>query len=132
MFRRKTAENKISRIYTVTSCYATRQIKSISHYVDFGIFRPSHRNEKDRRMHADLRKNLQKDGFTMFQFSIYIRHCMSVENANVHIKRVKNFLPERGHVGIMCITDKQFGMMELFYGRSAVAKKTEGQQLELF
>jgi CRISPR/Cas system-associated protein endoribonuclease Cas2 len=41
-----------------------------------------------------------------------------MENANVHIRRVEKFLPEKGHVGIMCITDKQFGMMELFYSRS--------------
>ena len=57
---------------------------------------------------------------------------MSMENANVHIKRIKKFLPGKGHVGIMCITDKQFGMIELFHGRSSEAKKTEGQQLELF
>jgi CRISPR-associated protein Cas2 len=88
--------------------------------------------KKDRKAYADFRKSLQKDGFTMFQFSIYLRHCMSMENANVHIKRVKKILPDKGHVGIMCITDKQFGMMELFYGKNAETKKTEGQQLELF
>lgn len=53
----------------------------------------------------------------MFQFSIYVRHCASSENAVVHIKRVKSFLPEFGHVGIMCITDKQFGDIELFMER---------------
>ena len=88
--------------------------------------------KKDRKIYATFRKKLIQDGFTMFQFSIYLRHCMSIENANVHIKRVKKFLPEKGHVGIMCITDKQFGMMELFYGKSEETKKTEGQQLELF
>ena len=88
--------------------------------------------KKDRKRYADFRKNLQRDGFTMFQFSIYLRHCMSAENAKVHIKRVKSFLPPKGHIGILCITDKQFGMMELFYGRSEEQKKTEGQQLELF
>ena len=35
--------------------------------------------KKDRKAHALFRKNLQKDGFTMFQFSIYIRHCASME-----------------------------------------------------
>ena len=88
--------------------------------------------KKDRKIYSDFRKNLQKDGFTMFQFSIYIRHCMSIENANVHIKRVKKVLPDKGHIGIICITDKQFGMMELFYGKNIKEKKTEGQQLELF
>ncbi len=86
----------------------------------------------ERKIYADFRKKLVRDGFTMFQFSIYLRHCPSVENANVHIKRVKSFLPEKGHIGILCITDKQFGMMELFHGKSPEAKKVGWQQLELF
>jgi CRISPR-associated protein Cas2 len=88
--------------------------------------------KKDKKVYTDFRKNLQRDGFSMFQFSIYLRHCSSIENAEVHIKRVKSFLPEKGYIGILCITDKQFGMMELFYGKSPKIKPTEGQQLELF
>ena len=38
--------------------------------------------KKDKKAYADFRKNLQKDGFTMFQFSIYVRHCASSENAD--------------------------------------------------
>lgn len=88
--------------------------------------------KKDKKAYADFRKNLQKDGFTMFQFSIYIRHCASSEHADVHIKKVKSFLPEFGKVGIMCITDKQFGKMELFYGKTIHNVNAPGQQLELF
>ena len=55
-----------------------------------------------------FRKNLQRDGFNMFQLSIYARHCASYDNAIVHIKRVKSFLPQYGNVCIMSITDKQF------------------------
>jgi CRISPR-associated protein Cas2 len=55
-----------------------------------------------------------------------------MENAEVHVKRVKKLLPEKGHIGILRITDKQFGMMELFYGKTPEVKKMEGQQLELF
>jgi CRISPR-associated protein Cas2 len=54
--------------------------------------------KKDRKAHALFRKRLIGNGFTMFQFSIYLRHCPSRENAEVHIKRVKNMLPEKGHV----------------------------------
>lgn len=88
--------------------------------------------KKDKKAYVDFRKNLQRDGFTMFQFSIYTRHCASMENAQVHIKRVKSFLPAFGQVGIMCITDKQFGNIELFYGRKTMSLNTPGQQLELF
>lgn len=88
--------------------------------------------KKEKKAYADFRKNLQKDGFTMFQFSIYIRHCASVENTDVHIKRVKSFLPPNGQVGILCITDKQFGNIELFFGKKEQPINTPGQQLELF
>lgn len=88
--------------------------------------------KKDKKAYADFKKNLQKDGFTMFQFSIYVRHCASNENAEVHIKRVKSFLPEHGNVGILCIADKQFGNIELFYGKKPMDPNTPGQQLELF
>lgn len=88
--------------------------------------------KKDKKAYATFRKNLQKDGFTMFQFSIYVRHCPSSENADVHIRRVKSFLPDYGKVGIMCITDKQFGNIMLFYGKKPMAISTPGQQLELF
>lgn len=88
--------------------------------------------KKDRKRYADFRKKLIQDGFTMFQFSIYLRHCASRENAEVHIKRVKSFLPPAGQVGILCITDKQFGKMELFVGKKEKEVRTPYQQLELF
>ena len=88
--------------------------------------------KKDKKAYATFRKRLQQDGFTMFQFSIYVRHCASSENAAVHIKRVKSFLPEYGQVGIHSITDKQFGQIELFYGKKSQEVNAPGQQLELF
>ena len=88
--------------------------------------------KKDRKAATEFRKKLLKDGFTMFQFSIYVRHCASQENADVHIKRVKASLPEYGQVGIFCITDKQFGNIEIFYGKKPQTLNTPGQQLELF
>jgi len=88
--------------------------------------------KKERKNASDFRTKLVKDGFTMFQFSIYLRHCASRENADVHIKRVKAFLPDKGYVGILCITDKQFGTMELFYCKKEKKVSTPYQQLELF
>lgn len=89
-------------------------------------------SKKERHMYARFRSDIMRDGFSMFQFSIYLRHCSSRENAEVHIKRVKRSLPSKGHVGIMTITDKQFGMIELFYGKEEKALPDTPQQLELF
>lgn len=88
--------------------------------------------KKERKIYAKFRKDIMADGFNMFQFSIYLRHCPSRENADVHIQRVKKILPAKGHVGIMSITDKQFGMMEIFRGHDLVETPDTVQQLELF
>lgn len=87
---------------------------------------------KERKQYAEFRKKLVRDGFTMFQFSIYLRHCPSGENAEVHIRRVKASLPPAGSVGIICVTDRQFGQMEIFSGRKKVEERNIPQQLELF
>jgi CRISPR-associated protein Cas2 len=88
--------------------------------------------KKDRKNYTEFRKNMLKDGFTMFQFSAYLRHCASRENAEVHLNRVQKSLPPKGHVGILTITDKQFGMMQIFYGKEEKEKPLVPQQLELF
>ena len=88
--------------------------------------------KRDIKAYTIFRKNLMRDGFTMFQKSIYVRHCASMENAEVHIKRVHNFLPDFGNVALMCITDKQFGDIKVFYGAKPLSPNAPGQQLELF
>jgi CRISPR-associated protein Cas2 len=88
--------------------------------------------KKERREASQFRKKLLEDGFVMFQFSIYLRFCQSIENVQVHTKRVKRALPEKGHVGIFAITDKQFGRMEIFHGIKQKPTTSPPQQLTLF
>lgn len=68
----------------------------------------------------------------MLQYSIYVRHCNSRENAVVHTKRVKSFLAPKGEIIIFSLTDKQFGMMEFFRGKSLDKRPDTPQQLEMF
>lgn len=88
--------------------------------------------KKERKAAARFRKDLLQDGFSMFQFSMYVRHSASSENAHVHKRRVLGSLPEHGKVGILQITDKQFGQMEIFYGQKIQKTPDVPQQLELF
>jgi len=88
--------------------------------------------KKDRKNYAFFRKSLQKDGFTMLQYSIYTRHCNSRENAEVHMKRVKGFLAPKGEIIIFTLTDKQFGLMEFFRGKAVEMRPDTPQQLEMF
>ncbi|MBR4882647.1 MAG: CRISPR-associated endonuclease Cas2 [Bacteroidales bacterium] len=88
--------------------------------------------KRERKEHTLFRKNLIKDGFTMFQFSIYIRHCASKENMMVHMNRIKRIIPDKGKVGMISITDKQFSEMQIFIGKKVTLSQPGSLQLELF
>ncbi len=85
-----------------------------------------------RKQYTCFRKYLLKDGFRMMQYSVYMRHSSSSENAAVHIKRVKAVLPPNGEVRIIKITDKQFGTIEVFFGKKRACIEKAPQQLQFF
>lgn len=85
-----------------------------------------------RRSYADFRKFLLEDGYTMMQYSVYMRSCASRENMEVHINRVHNHLPPDGEVRVIAITDKQFERMEVFLGRKRKPTESPPLQLQLF
>ncbi len=90
-------------------------------------------NTKAERRHAaQFRKSLEKDGFTMMQFSVYVRHCPSKENLAVHINRVRKSMPPAGYTSILSVTDKQYGEIMNFWGKIERAKPETPQQLEFF
>lgn len=88
--------------------------------------------KKDRKNYASFRKELKKDGFTMMQYSVYSRHCASSESADVHIKRVENIIPKKGHITIVRITDKQYGDIINYWGSNSQPLESAPNQLELF
>lgn len=85
-----------------------------------------------RKEYTQFRKFLLKDGYTMMQYSVYIRHCASDENAQVHAKRVKYTLPDDGEVRILKITDKQFGNIDVFFGKKRKETEIAPLQLQFF
>jgi CRISPR-associated protein Cas2 len=88
--------------------------------------------KKARKAYTRFRKALVKDGFTMMQYSVYIRHCASEENANVHDGRVVAFLPPDGEVRLLRITDKQYERMRVFWGKRRKPTEQPPRQLEFF
>jgi CRISPR-associated protein Cas2 len=85
-----------------------------------------------RRQYTIFRGHLLNDGFSMMQYSVYMRHCASEENAEAHAQRIKAELPPDGEVRIIKITDKQFGKMQVFYGKIRSGTELPPEQLSLF
>ncbi len=88
--------------------------------------------DEARKAYRYFRKALLDDGFVMLQFSVYARHSPSEENAVVHEKRVKAFLPDDGEVRLLKITDKQFERMKVFYGKMRKATEKSPEQISFF
>ncbi len=88
-------------------------------------------NTKAERRHAaQFRKALEKDGFTMMQYSVYVRHCASKENMAVHLNRVRKSMPPSGYTSILSVTDKQYGEIRNFWGHVEQKRAGMPQQLE--
>ncbi|MBL0921807.1 MAG: CRISPR-associated endonuclease Cas2 [Phycisphaerales bacterium] len=89
-------------------------------------------DKEARKRYARFRKALLKDGFRRMQFSVYIRHCASRENAAVHIQRVEDAVPSDGEVRLILVTDKQFERMRIFWGKRRRPPEPPPAQLALF
>lgn len=88
--------------------------------------------KQEQKIASDFRKNLLKDGFTMMQFSVYIRHCASHESLAVHKRRIKSMMPSSGKISILAVTDKQYADIETIFGKTAKKEIKAPIQLEFF
>jgi CRISPR-associated protein Cas2 len=71
--------------------------------------------KKERKRAHDFRQYLLDEGFTMSQFSVYLRFIGSREKSSAFSRRIKENVPQMGKVSVLCFTDKQFGTIETFY-----------------
>ena len=85
-----------------------------------------------RRQYAQFRKALINDGFMMLQYSVYARYCPSEEVASSYKQRIRPFLPPDGQVRLLCVTEKQFGKMEIYFGKARKRVEDPPVQFLLF
>ena len=85
-----------------------------------------------RKEATRFRKHLLAEGFCMLQFSVYARHCPTEEASEVYRSRVSAELPAEGQVRLLSVTDRQFGKMTVFVGKSVEPPEEPPVQLMLF
>lgn len=87
---------------------------------------------EDKRQYQQLRNGLLRGGFSMLQYSVYARFFPSEEASEVHRNRIKATLPPKGQVRLLTVTDRQFGKMEVFFGKKREPTEEPPPQLMLF
>jgi len=81
---------------------------------------------------ARFRKDLVSRGFHMLQWSVYARYCASEAFAEGIKADVRSVLPSDGQVRLLGVTDRQYGKMEVFFGKKRLPTEDPPPQLMLF
>lgn len=84
--------------------------------------------DKDKKSYCKFRKDLLGNGFTMIQYSCYVRICKSDYSANSHIDFIIKNLPKNGEIRILKLTSNVYNNMLLF-NRGEVDKGTNEEKL---
>lgn len=64
--------------------------------------------DEERKQATRFRSDLLDNGYVMIQFSVYARPCVSYEQMESHIAKIKAYIPCAGNVRLMFMTDEQW------------------------
>lgn len=92
-------------------------------WVIVALYFPTH-TKKGRCEYRCFCNNLLKDGFEKIHKSLYLRYCSTLNNAQIHKKRVQNAIFKNCKVSVFLIGDKQTEFAYLYLG-SKNSKKSE-------
>jgi len=98
----------------------------------FAMFDLPVTTKEARRDYTRFRKALLGEGFAMLQYSVYARYCNSEARSAVFRRRLEAILPPHGEVRLMAVTERQFGKMEVFYGKKRSQPEKKPEQLNFF
>jgi CRISPR-associated protein Cas2 len=89
---------------------------------------------EQRKTATGFRNFLLEDGFSMVQFSLYARPCITFARQETHVARVRDHVPEEGHVRILFVTRAQWERGFVIQGKPAryVDAETIPEQFQLW
>lgn len=86
----------------------------------------------ERRAYARFVKFIKKQGFIMFQKSIYCKLSINESSIKLLEKTVKSNLPKKGMVSILTLTENQFNSISYLLGEFTTdVVNTDDRILEL-
>ena len=85
-------------------------------------------SKNEKRSYVRFRKALIEDGYVMMQYSIYMRFCRNLKDAQKHIVRVQAIAPKDGNIRILSVTEHQYENMILVIGEKTETEKSVGNE----
>jgi len=69
-----------------------------------------------RREATRFRNFLLRDGYSMMQFSVYVRICNGADAVMKHKTRLEGEVPQNGSVRMLVVTERQYAAMDILLG----------------
>jgi CRISPR-associated protein Cas2 len=70
----------------------------------------------ERRAYRQFVKFIKKEGFIMFQESIYVKLSINEASSNALRNIIKNHVPPKGMISMMTVTERQFSGIDFMLG----------------
>lgn len=86
----------------------------------------------ERRDASNFRKDLLKEGYIMVQFSVYARPCGTADRVETQVRRLKSYIPARGEVRGLLISDAQWGRMIIMRSQKKADAEKMPEQMMFF
>ena len=83
----------------------------------------------DRKRYARFHKDIRKRGYEMMQFSVYRKFVGAPDRSERELARLVGLCPEKGHVSVLQVTEKQMGRMTTIW--NAVERKENPRPTQL-
>lgn len=74
------------------------------------------KTKNDRLVYSKFRKTLINKGFFMLQYSVYSKIYANRDAAENDKKNIRKIAPNKGHIRILLVTEKQYSRIEIIIG----------------
>lgn len=87
-------------------------------------------SKKDAKAYRDFHDLLIESGYIMMQYSIYSKIFNNRDSCVKHQETIRKYLPKKGHIRMMMVTEKQYSSIEIIIG--GISKQEEITTIEPF
>lgn len=74
----------------------------------------------EKKEYLFFRKSLFRFGYSMIQFSVYVKCINTVTKIDQEVAKIKKILPSQGNVRMISVTEKQYLNMFVLLGNKKV------------
>ncbi len=74
----------------------------------------------EKKEYLRFRKSLIRNGYTMMQFSVYVKSVNTQTKIEQEVNKIKKYIPHKGNIRIIPVTEMQYNSMYMILGNKKI------------